>query len=162
MDPNATLLPSTFWITLGVIYILILVLMLVSWWKIFVKMGRPGWEGIIPVYNIWVLIKMLKKPQSWFWIVLIGALLLSYVSQSTQQQVADQVAAGSYMSGGLILANLLQLVVAIVLLVYSVKIYHALSKAFGHDSGFTVGLVLLSIIFLPILAFGDSRFQLEE
>jgi hypothetical protein len=52
--------------------------------------------------------------------------------------------------------------VAIVVLVYSIKVIHALSKAFGHDAGFTVGLVLLPIIFLPILAFGDSRFRLEE
>ena len=34
-----------------------------------------------------------------------------------------------------------------------------LSKSFGKDEGFTVGLVFLNIIFLPILAFGDAQYQ---
>jgi hypothetical protein len=33
-----------------------------------------------------------------------------------------------------------------------------LAKSFGKDTGFAVGLILLSIIFLPILAFGDARY----
>lgn len=37
---------------LGLIYLLIVVLMLVSMWKIFEKAGRQGWEGIIPIYNV--------------------------------------------------------------------------------------------------------------
>lgn len=34
-----------------------------------------------------------------------------------------------------------------------------LSKSFGKDEGFTVGLVLLGIIFYPILAFGSATYQ---
>lgn len=34
---------------------LISILLLVSLWMIFRKMGREGWEGIIPFYNIYVL-----------------------------------------------------------------------------------------------------------
>jgi hypothetical protein len=33
-----------------------------------------------------------------------------------------------------------------------------ISKSFGKDEGFTVGLVLLGFIFWPILAFGDARY----
>jgi hypothetical protein len=33
-----------------------------------------------------------------------------------------------------------------------------LSKSFGKDEGFTVGLILLSPVFLPILGFGDARY----
>ena len=36
---------------------------------------------------------------------------------------------------------------------------HSLSKSFGKDIGFTVGLILLGIVFYPILAFGDSQYQ---
>jgi len=36
---------------------------------------------------------------------------------------------------------------------------HKLSKSFGKGAGFTVGLVLLSIIFLCILAFGSDTYQ---
>lgn len=37
-----------------------------------------------------------------------------------------------------------------------------LAKAFGKGAGFTVGLLLLSPIFMMILAFGDSEYQLEK
>ena len=35
------------------------VLTLVAGWIIFKKMGREGWEGIIPVYDVYVLCKIL-------------------------------------------------------------------------------------------------------
>lgn len=34
-----------------------------------------------------------------------------------------------------------------------------LAKVFGKGGGFAVGLIFLSIIFLPILAFGDAQYQ---
>jgi hypothetical protein len=35
---------------------------------------------------------------------------------------------------------------------------HGISTNFGKDSGFTVGLVLLPFVFIPILAFGSSEY----
>jgi len=32
-----------------------------------------------------------------------------------------------------------------------------LSKSFGKDEAFTVGLILLGIVFLPILGFGSAK-----
>ena len=37
-------------------------------------------------------------------------------------------------------------------------VYIALAKSFGKDVGFGIGLILLGIIFLPILGFGDSKY----
>lgn len=37
--------------------------------------------------------------------------------------------------------------------------YNMLSKSFGKDEGFTVGLVFLGIVFIPILGFGDAKCQ---
>jgi hypothetical protein len=54
---------------------------------------------------------------------------------------------------------LLLLFIPIVSLVILIMVYHDLSKAFGHGVGFTIGLILLGIVFLPILAFGDSQYQ---
>ena len=34
------------------------------------------------------------------------------------------------------------------------------AKAFGKDTGFAIGLLLLSVIFMCILAFGDAKYQL--
>ena len=33
-----------------------------------------------------------------------------------------------------------------------------LARSFGKDMGFAIGMVLLSFIFLPMLAFGDARY----
>ncbi len=44
----------------------------------------------------------------------------------------------------------------IVFIVWSLNM---LSKSFGKTEGFTAGLYFLSIVFLPILAFGDAVYQ---
>jgi hypothetical protein len=42
--------------------------------------------------------------------------------------------------------------------VFMVWIYNMISKSFGHDEGFTLGLIFLGIIFWPILGFGSSKY----
>jgi len=39
--------------------IIVFVLTLMSEWKVYEKMGRGGWEGLIPLYNWYVLFKVL-------------------------------------------------------------------------------------------------------
>lgn len=41
---------------------------------------------------------------------------------------------------------------------FAVRHVHGLSKAFGKDVGFTVGLIFVPYIFYPILAFGNSKY----
>jgi hypothetical protein len=50
------------------------------------------------------------------------------------------------------------LCIPIVNIVFLIIIYHRLSVAFGHEVGFTLGLIFLPIIFFPLLAFGDSKY----
>ncbi len=38
-------------------------------------------------------------------------------------------------------------------------VLHDLSKSFGKEIGFTIGLILLGIVFWPILAFGSATYQ---
>ena len=39
---------------------------------------------------------------------------------------------------------------------------HELSKAFGKDGTYTLGLIFLGFIFFPLLAFGDARYQYSD
>ncbi len=48
--------------------------------------------------------------------------------------------------------------IPIVNVIFYIWLYNMISKSFGHDEGFTVGLVLLGIIFWPILGFGGSKY----
>jgi len=47
----------------------------------------------------------------------------------------------------------------VVLLILIFMIPFKLAEKFGKDTGFAIGLLLLGIIFLPILAFGDARYR---
>jgi hypothetical protein len=40
-------------------------------WRIFQKAGKPGWACIIPIYNIFVFLQIVKKPLWWFILLLI-------------------------------------------------------------------------------------------
>jgi hypothetical protein len=51
------------------------------------------------------------------------------------------------------------MVLPVLNIIFSVWTYNLLSKSFGKSEGFTVGLLLLSFIFMPILAFGDAKYQ---
>ena len=51
------------------------------------------------------------------------------------------------------------LVVSFGLMIY---LYLNLAKAFGKGAGFTVGLILLNTIFVMILGFGSSEYQLNK
>lgn len=43
--------------------------------------------------------------------------------------------------------------------VVGIWVVNLLSKSFGKDVGFTLGLIFLSVIFYPILGFGNAEYQ---
>lgn len=53
---------------------------------------------------------------------------------------------------------MLLLFVPFVNIYVAIKTVHLLSKSFGKDVGFTLGLLFLSPIFYPILAFGGAKY----
>ncbi|HEC43747.1 MAG TPA: signal peptidase I [Bacteroides sp.] len=57
-----------------------------------------------------------------------------------------------------LLLAIIPIVGALLLLVVLILMYNGISTKFGKGAGFTVGLVLLSIVFVPILAFGDAEY----
>ena len=57
--------------TVMIIYCAVLLLIIVSLWKIFTKAGKPGWAAIIPIYNLIVLLGIVGKPAWWFLLMLI-------------------------------------------------------------------------------------------
>lgn len=53
---------------------------------------------------------------------------------------------------------LILFLIPIVNYVFIIWTYNMLSKSFGKEEGFTIGLVLLGIVFFPILGFGDAKY----
>ncbi|MBX2968836.1 MAG: signal peptidase I [Cyclobacteriaceae bacterium] len=56
---------------IGFVYFAIILLIIISMWKIFIKAGKPGWAAIIPIYNIIVLLEIVGKPVWWIILMLI-------------------------------------------------------------------------------------------
>lgn len=43
----------------------IYILAVIGLWKTFVKAGHPGWAAIIPIYNIYIVLKIIGRPGWW-------------------------------------------------------------------------------------------------
>lgn len=60
-----------------IFYLAILVLILAGAWKMFVKAGQPGWGAIIPILNMYFLLKIVGRPI--WWIILMFIPIVSLV-----------------------------------------------------------------------------------
>lgn len=64
-------------------YLGIIAFYLYTSWRVFEKAGRKGWEGIVPIYNIYVLIELTGKPIWWLFVMLffppVGIVLMILV-----------------------------------------------------------------------------------
>jgi hypothetical protein len=57
------------------IELVLVVAALAGLWKTFEKAGRPGWEGIVPIYNLVIMLQIIGKPLWWivlFFIPIVG------------------------------------------------------------------------------------------
>ena len=52
---------------LGIVYLAVLILAIVSLWKMFSKANEAGWKSIVPIYNYITLLKIVGRP--WWWII---------------------------------------------------------------------------------------------
>jgi hypothetical protein len=57
-----------FFLGLPILFIILapILVILVGMWKVFVKAGHPGWGCVIPIYNLYCLVKIAGKPGWWF------------------------------------------------------------------------------------------------
>ncbi len=102
-----------------VVWLVFIVVVIASIWRVFEKAGKPGWAALIPIYNVYVLIKIAGKPGWWLLLCLIP------------------------------LVNIVVLII----------VYIALAENFGKGVGFALGLIFLSFIFFPMLAWGNAVYN---
>ena len=104
-----------------ILYLAVVIFLIAAMWKMFAKAGQPGWACLVPIYNLYVLTQIAKKPGWWVLLCLIP--IVNYV--------------------------------------ILIMIYHGVSVSFGKGVGFTVGMIFLPFVFIPILGFGDAQYQHE-
>lgn len=49
----------------------LIVFLIVAEWKVYTKAGQPGWAVLIPIYNFYVLLKIVGKPGWWLLLMLV-------------------------------------------------------------------------------------------
>lgn len=49
----------------GIIFLLVVI----GLWRIFEKADQPGWAAIIPIYNLYIVLKIIGRP--WWWLLLM-------------------------------------------------------------------------------------------
>lgn len=59
------------------VYLAIIVLVIAGFWKMFVKAGQPGWAAIVPIYNIYVWLKIVGRP--WWWLILFFIPIVNFI-----------------------------------------------------------------------------------
>ena len=62
---------AIFTASLVIVYLVVIVVMIASNWKIHEKAGKPGWTAIVPIYNTVVLLELTGKPIWWIALLLI-------------------------------------------------------------------------------------------
>ena len=60
-----------------IIYLAFVILMIASAWKVFTKAGQPGWGVLIPIYNVYLMLKIAGKP-GW-WLILLFIPFVNFV-----------------------------------------------------------------------------------
>ncbi len=55
----------------AILTVLFFVLTIIGLWKLFEKAGTPGWVILIPFYNFYVWLKIIKKPIWWYIFIII-------------------------------------------------------------------------------------------
>jgi len=58
-------------IIVSLLYLAIIVFVFAGVWKTFTKAGQPGWAAIIPIFNLYVLIKTAGRPGWWLLLFII-------------------------------------------------------------------------------------------
>jgi hypothetical protein len=54
-----------------IVYVIVAVFEIAGMWQVFAKAGQPGWAAIIPIYNIYILLKVAGRPGWWLILFLI-------------------------------------------------------------------------------------------
>lgn len=125
----------------SLIQVVIILLNIIGLFKIYQKMGKPGWKGIIPFYNMYVLYDELWDKKYFWGYLLAQAVMLNPSSPSG------------------LLFSVADLVLSVAMIVVVMKLYIKLAKAFGKGTGFGVLTFFFAPICLAVLGFGSAEYE---
>jgi len=150
MDESSLIAAGIFMVFgLGILLVIYL-LTGIGLWKMFVKADEPGIAGLIPFWNVFVMVKLAGKPQWWAIFITAGGLM------GTLGSLISIIPLIGLISIVLVPLSFLMAPVSMVLFLL---ICLGLAEVYGQGAGFGIGMFFLGFIFFPILGFGDAEYQ---
>ena len=125
-----------------VLCLFILIFYILTYWRIFTKLGRKGWEGIIPIYNRYILFNDVLDKK-----VFLMDLFFTFIG------IAFAIAF-SYTE--MFIYDLLVVFINIVRFIIQFMFCNKTADVFGKGKYFGIWLAFFPIICYPILAFGRA------
>lgn len=62
-----------------IVQLIIFIVAIAGNWMVFVKAGRPGWAILIPFYNVYVTLKIARRPGWWLILLFIPIINLIFI-----------------------------------------------------------------------------------
>lgn len=138
---------------------------LIGCWFTFKKMDLPGWKGIIPIYNIYVLFEELWEIK-YFWrgIIYAAVFAVSFIIGEILFAIGGIFSYTPYPDYSLATTSIVLLIIGIMFFVAALvtlimsfvvffKIYHKTAKAFGLKTAWVWGMIFVPYIIFPIIGF---------
>lgn len=134
--------------------LVIVLISLIAWWRIYKKAGKAGWKCLIPIVNGWTSFSIAGIPGLFSLFMIAGPALMGV----GVNMVSKAQAASTDPSTGLYLV-LIGLVLMILFSIAASAFYFLLSVQFGKGFMFGLFLTLFTSIGLLILAFGKAEYR---
>lgn len=129
---------STLLVLLVVLLIFIWIVPIAGKWKVYGKLGMPGWYSIVPVYADYKLCERVHRGDG------SKTFLMAYLIVLICSWVFCWI-------------DTLSWVLALAQLVMNIIVLNDLSHAFGKETGYTIGLAIFGFVFWTMLGFGSSE-----
>jgi len=118
-----------------ILVILIAILLIIAFWKVLVKAGKPGWISIVPFYNLWVLSEIGSQPAWWGLLVIFGFEWLD-----SKERIIFRL-------------------FSLICFVIYVQINQGVARNFKKSTFFGVALAIFPFIGYPILGYGQTTYK---
>ncbi|MGA2371798.1 MAG: DUF5684 domain-containing protein [Candidatus Korobacteraceae bacterium] len=79
------------------VWLAIFVVVIAAGWKVFEKAGQPGWAIIIPIFNIYIMLKIVGRPGWWlvlYFIPVINVVIAVIISMDMAKSFGQSAVFG--------------------------------------------------------------------
>ena len=136
---------------LAVFGIIVYIILIIAEWRILVKAGEKGWKSLIPFYNLYISHEIVGMAHIWFVLEVIFwfiELVLETLEEITELPEEVSLIFGLVIGAFTVVSEVIHII--------------KLCKCFGKGRAFTVGMILVSFVFTPIIAFDRSVYTKPE